>query len=154
MVAGCRLCTWHRWHSMGGFATSIRPLLEPCGSWQVMQLSRPGACSHRNGPRFSAWQLAQLSLIELPSRSILTFCDPCGLWQVVHSILPSRTGMCAARCSLPTCVLWHCTQVSVWLAFLSCAASDFGSCTLWHVAQDMLRESCFPPAHWVCSARE
>ena len=66
MVAGCRLDTWQRWQSIGSFATSIRSLFEPCGSWQVTQFSRPAACSHRNGPRFSAWQVAQASLIELP----------------------------------------------------------------------------------------
>ena len=58
---------WQRWQSIGSFATSIRSLFEPCGSWQVTQFSRPTACSHRNGPRFSAWQVAHASLIELPS---------------------------------------------------------------------------------------
>ena len=87
-------------------------------------------CSHRNGPRFSAWQLVQASLIELPSRSIFTFCDPCGLWQDVHSIfapLSSPTGMCDERCTLFTSLRWHCTQVSSTVAVLSCAFSDFGA---------------------------
>src|SRR3970040_2179580 len=84
---------WQRWHSIGTLATSIRSLFEPCGSWHVTQFSRPTACSNRNGPRFSAWQLAQDSAIELPVLSIFTFCDPCGLWQLVHSILASRAGM-------------------------------------------------------------
>ena len=58
MVAGCRLLTWQRWQSIGALATSIRSLFDPCGSWQLAQFSRPAACSHRKGPRFSAWQLA------------------------------------------------------------------------------------------------
>src|ERR1044072_1770824 len=93
MVAGWRLLTWHRWHSIGALATSMRSLFEPCGSWQLAQFSRPAACSHRNGPRFLAWQLAQASLMVLPVLSIRTLFEPCGLWQEVHSIFPSRTGM-------------------------------------------------------------
>src|SRR3954468_3339808 len=153
MVAGCRLDTWQRWHNIGSLATSIRSLFVPCGSWQLTQFSRPAACSHRNGPRFSAWHVAQASLIELPSRSILTFCDPCGLWHVVHSSLPSRTGMCDDRCTLATSFVWHCTQVSVTVSFFSWASVDFGSCTLWQVVQDMLRESCLLPAQLLCSLR-
>ena len=52
-----------------------------------------GACSHRNGPRFSAWQLVHASSTVVPTFSSLTFVDPCTLWQEVHSSLPSRTGM-------------------------------------------------------------
>ena len=40
---------------------------DPCGSWQVVQLSTTGACSHRNGPRFSAWQLVQLWSMVVPT---------------------------------------------------------------------------------------
>jgi hypothetical protein len=32
------------------------------GVWQLRQLSRTGACSHRNGPRFSAWHAVHVSL--------------------------------------------------------------------------------------------
>src|SRR5512139_491131 len=149
MVAGCRVCTWQRWHSIGSLATSMRSLFEPCGSWQVTQLSRPTACSNRNGPRFSAWQLAHASVIELPSFSILTFCDPCGLWQVVHSSLPSLTGMCDDLWTLLTSFRWHCTQVSICVSVLSCARSDFGACTLWQVVHDTLRASCLLPDHSV-----
>src|SRR5512132_3602931 len=134
MVAGWRECTWQRWQSIGTFATSMRSLLDPCGSWQVTQFSRPTACSHRNGPRFSVWQLAQASVIEVPSLSIFTFCDPCGLWQVVHSILApffSPTGMCDDLCTLLTSLRWHWTQVSCTVSVFNCAFSDFGACTLW-----------------------
>ena len=31
--------------------------LEPCGTWQFEHSSATGACPHRNGPRFSAWQV-------------------------------------------------------------------------------------------------
>ena len=44
----------------------MRSLLLPCESWQVVQLSATGACSHRNGPRFSVWQLVQLSSTVVP----------------------------------------------------------------------------------------
>src|SRR5262245_61447885 len=91
--------------------------------------------------------------MELPSRSIFTFCDPWGLWHVVHSSFPSRTGMCEERWTLATSRLWHCTHVSVTVAFLSWASTDLGSWTLWQVVHDMLRESCLLPAQLVCSER-
>src|SRR5574339_63571 len=144
---------WHRWQSIGTFATSIRSLLDPCGSWQVTQFSRPTACSNRNGPRFSAWQLAQLSATELPSLSIFTFCEPWGLWQEEHASLPSRTGMCCERCTLFTTFWWHWAHVSIWVSVFSCAFSDFGACTLWQVRHDRLRASCLPPDHSLCSER-
>ena len=72
----------------------MRSFDEPCGSWQVAQLSRTGACSHSIGPRISVWQLVQLSTTELPTFSALTLLmEPCGLWHEEHDILPSRTGM-------------------------------------------------------------
>jgi hypothetical protein len=55
IVEGCFVPMWQRWQSIGDFATSIRSLDEPCGSWQLSRLSRPAACSKRNGPRFSVW---------------------------------------------------------------------------------------------------
>src|SRR5678816_2714153 len=149
MVAGCRLWMWHRWQSIGSFATSIRSLFDPCGSWQVTQFSRPTACSHRNGPRFSAWQVAHASVIEVPSLSIFTLFEPCGLWQVVHSILLpffSPTGMCDDLCTLLTSFTWHCTHVSLTVSVFSCAFSDFGVWTLWQLTQPTLRASCLPPA--------
>src|SRR5436309_3324574 len=108
---------------MGCLATSMRSMFEPCASWHVVQLSRVTWWSHRNGPRFSAWQVAHASLTELPSRSILTFCDPCGLWQVVHCILAPfsvPTGLCDDFCTLFTWVRWHCTHVSSTVSVFSC----------------------------------
>src|SRR6478609_4756066 len=140
---------WQRWQSIGSFATSMRSLFDPCGSWQVTQFSRPTACSHRNGPRFSAWQVAHASVIDVPSLSIFTFCDPCGLWQVVHSILLpffSPTGMWEDLWTLSVSFWWHCTHVSEIDAARSCPLSDFGVCTLWQVTQPTLRASCLPPA--------
>src|SRR5262245_54181912 len=93
---GCRVSTWHCWHSRGLAAFSMRSWLLPCGSWQVVQLSVTGACSHRNGPRFSAWQVKQESLSDC-SLSRAGVMLPCGLWHDVHVILPSRTGMCEER---------------------------------------------------------
>src|SRR5262249_11419922 len=99
------------------------------------------------------WQLAHASVIELPSRSIFTFWDPCGLWQVVHSILPSRTGICAARWTLLICGRWHCAHVSEMVSVLSSTFSDFGACTLWQVVQVTLRALCLLPDHSLCSVR-
>src|SRR6187397_640309 len=100
-VAGCLLAMWQRWQSIGMRTTSMRSFDEPCGSWQVAQLSRTGVCSQSIGPRISVWQLVQLSAIELPTRRALTLLiEPCGLWQVEHDILPSRTGMCATARSV------------------------------------------------------
>ena len=58
----------------------MRSLLLPCESWHVVQLSTTGACSHRNGPRFSVWQLVQLWSTVVPARSSFTFTEPCTLW--------------------------------------------------------------------------
>src|SRR5574337_576780 len=54
---GCPVMVWHCWHSIGTGSVSNACWLEPCGSWQVRQSLRTGACSNRNGPRFSAWQV-------------------------------------------------------------------------------------------------
>src|SRR3954469_3990415 len=40
---------------------------------------------------------------------------------------------------------WHEKQVSLWLAILSCALGDLGSCTLWQDVQLTLRRSWTPP---------
>src|SRR5690242_1784551 len=103
---------WHRWQSIVSFVTSMRLLDEPCGSWHVLHFSATGSCSHRNGPRFSAWQLVHDSLTVLPFLSRRTFVDPCGLWQELQSIFPSRTGMCAERCIFDALSGWHLPQVS------------------------------------------
>src|SRR4029078_7256945 len=91
-VAGCRVPMWQRWHSIVSLATSIRPLEDPCASWQVVHFSETGACSHRNGPRFSAWHRWHDSLIVLPPLSRRTLVLPCGSWQLLQSIFPSRIG--------------------------------------------------------------
>ena len=126
---------------------SMRSFDEPCGSWQVAQFSRTGACSHSIGPRISVWQLMQLSATELPTLSALTLLiEPCGLWHVAHAILPSRTGMCAtARSVLATCTRWHVAHSSVAVAATSWLFGDFGLCTLWQVVHDRLRDSCVLP---------
>ena len=48
---------WHSVHRRGRETFSRNSFTEPCGSWQFRQFSRTGACSNRNGPRFSAWHL-------------------------------------------------------------------------------------------------
>src|SRR6185436_167927 len=147
MVAGCRLLTWQRWQSIGALATSMRSLFDPCGSWQLAQFSRPAACSHMNGPRFSAWQLAHDSLTVLPVFSMRTLVDPCGLWQEVQSILPSRSGMWPDFWTFIASCLWQLTHVSTALAVLSCAFADFGLCMLLQLTHDTLRASCRLPCH-------
>jgi hypothetical protein len=138
---------------MGTFACSMRSFEEPCASWHVVQPSRMGACSHRYGPRFSAWQEVQDSLTESPALSSFTFVLPWTSWQEVHSILPSRTGMWPDLLSLATLSLWQVPQSSIWVAVLSCFASDFGLWTLWHVVHARPRDSCWLPSHNACGPR-
>src|SRR3954469_11555759 len=134
---------WQRWQSIGIRTTSMRSFDEPCGSWQVAQFSRTGACSNSVGPRISVWQLVQLSGMELPTLSALTLLiEPCGLWHAEHDILPSRTGMCAeARSVFATCARWQVAHSSVCVALTSWRSVDFGLCTLWQVVHDRLRRS-------------
>src|SRR6476469_3478938 len=129
----------------------MRSLFEPCGSWQLAQFSRPAACSQRNGPRFSVWQLAHASLMVLPVFSIRTLFDPCGLWHEVHSILPSRSGMWPDFLTFIASCLWQVSQVCTTFTVLSCARSDFGLWTLWQVAHDTLRASCMLPCQSACA---
>src|SRR4051794_717732 len=126
---------WQRWHSIGMRTFSIRSFDEPCGSWQVAQFSRTGACSKSIGPRISVWQLVHSSATELPVFRFLTLLiEPCGLWQELHDILPSRTGMCATeRSVLVTCSRWHVAQSWVSVVCTSCRSADFGLWTLWQV---------------------
>src|SRR5690349_24523067 len=74
-VLGCPDITWQRWHRNGRLPASTLSLFAPCGSWQVTQFSRTGACSHRNGPRLSEWQLSQSSLFD-DARSMLFVAVP------------------------------------------------------------------------------
>src|SRR5436190_23877967 len=127
----------------------MRSFDDACGSWQVAQFSRTGACSYSIGPRISAWQVSHSSPTELPVLSALTFVnEPCGLWHDVQFIFPSRTGMCAtARSVLVTCSRWHSWQSAVSVGFTSCRVVDFQLWTLWHVTHDRLRCSCMLPCH-------
>src|SRR5206468_662640 len=103
---------------------------------------------------FSVWQLAQLSLIVLPTFSIRTLVEPCGVWQEVHSILPSRSGMWPDFWTFIASCLWQEMQVSVARTVFSCAFSDFGLWTLWQMTHDTLRASCMPPDQFACAPLE
>src|SRR4029079_2368038 len=140
---------WQRWQSIGMRVTSMRSFDEPCGSWQVAQFSRTGACSKIIGPGISVGQLLHSSATELPVFRFLTLLiEPCGLWQELHDSLPSRTGMCAtARSVLVTCSRWHVAQTCFSVGWTSCRAVDFGLWTLWHVLHERLRRSWPLPSH-------
>src|SRR6187455_1327260 len=97
----------------------MRSFDDPCGSWQVTQPSRDGACSQRYGPRLSAWQEVHSSVDESPVRSIFTLVLPWVLWHVEHCILPSRTGMWPERSSLATLSRWQTAHSSSCVFFLS-----------------------------------
>src|SRR3954447_6302978 len=135
--------------------TSMRSFDDPCGSWQVAQFSRTGACSHSIGPRISVWQLMQSSATELPVLRFFTLLiEPCGLWHELHESFPSRTGIWAtARSVFATCSRWQVTHTWAWVGCTSCRSADFGLCTLWHVVQDRLRRSCALPSQATCSPR-
>src|SRR5512140_2662953 len=111
----------------------MRSLFVPCGSWQVTQAFATGACSHRYGPRLSAWQLAHDSSIVLPVLSSRTFDDPCTLWHEEQDILSSRTGMWFRRYCLLTMLRWQVAQVSASFFARSC----FGPSALWTLWQLM-----------------
>src|SRR5512132_2734859 len=117
--------TWQRWQSIGARATSMRSLEDPCASWHVVHPSRTGAWSNRNGPRFSAWQLMQNSVTVDPVFSRRTLVVPCGEWQEVHSIFPSRTGMCDPRCILAALSRWHGAHVVEIDVPFNCFFSDW-----------------------------
>src|SRR4051812_34566695 len=136
-------------------ATSIRSLEDPCGSWQVAQFSRTGACSKSIGPRISVWQLVRDSTTEFPTFSALTLLiDPCGLWHELQDILPSRTGMCAtARSVLATWRRWQVAHSCVSVGFTSWLCSDCGLWTLWHVAHETLRAACVLDSQPACEPR-
>src|SRR5512140_1596720 len=130
----------------------MRSLFVPCGSWQVTQAFATGACSHRYGPRLSAWQLAHDSSIVLPVLSSRTFDDPCTLWHDEHDILSSRTGMWFRRYCLLTMLRWQLAQTSTSEAAFRCLA-PFDAWMLWHEMQPTLRESCWLPDHSACVLR-
>src|SRR5690349_14536516 len=98
----------------------MRSLFEPCGSWHVTQAFATGACSQRYGPRFSAWQLAQLSSIVVPVLSIRTLVDPWTLWHDEQLSAPSRTGMWLNRFCLLTMFRWQVAHTSASLFAFNC----------------------------------
>src|SRR5262245_17609730 len=108
----------------------MRSFDDPCGSWQGTQLSRTGACSHKNGPRLSAWHDVQLSLTVNPARSRRVFLEPCTLWHDMHSNLPSRTGMWPERSSLFTLSVWQVAHCMVCELAFRKPFSAPGLCTL------------------------
>src|SRR4029453_7895465 len=128
---------------------SMRSFDEPCGSWQVAQFSRTGACSHSIGPRISVWHEVQLSATELPTLSAFTLLiEPCGLWQELHDIFPSRTRMCAtARSVLATFRRGHAGHVAGSVRLISWPLPDSKLWTLWQVVQVRLRDACALPSH-------
>src|ERR1035438_3447955 len=81
-------------------------MLEPCGVWQLVQSSTAGSCSHRNGPRFSAWHCQQVSLTVF-ILSNFGPAAPCGLWQSVHTIFPASIGCVEIFSVSARCSLWH-----------------------------------------------
>ena len=74
---GWNCARWQSWHSQGVRLTSRARCEAPCGRWQVRQSSAAGGCSHRKGPRYSAWQDVQVSL-TVPVRSMAGPGPPCG----------------------------------------------------------------------------
>ena len=110
-----------------------------------MQFSRTGACSQRNGPRFSAWQRVAV-LVDRDLEQLLGYGVPCGLWQLVQFILPSRIGMWLERIRAAFFCRWQAVHSS------NCGlrSSAFGDraapgCGSWQVMQDTLRVSCMEP---------
>src|SRR5512143_571939 len=118
--------------------------LEPWGSWQLAQLSFTGACTHRNGPRFSAWHVKQVSLGEASLRSDWLIV-PCGLWHEVQVILPSRSGMCEVRIVWARFCRWQVPQVSITVSLASWWRGETFSMTLWQFVQATSRDSCALP---------
>ncbi len=78
---------WQLWHNQGGRTFSSGAMLEPCATWQLLQSSEAGGCSHRKGPRLSAWHPKQVSLTVF-ARKEAGPVDPCGLWQSLQVTAP------------------------------------------------------------------
>src|SRR3569832_427172 len=147
MLPGCGVVpAWHCWHRNGERCLSSGATVEPCGVWQFMQSSFADAWFHRNGPRFSAWQLKQVSL-TLAFFSSFGPMEPCGLWQSEHATLPASIGCAEMRCVSARCILWQLAHTSVCVT-LVITASSF-AWTLWqslHVTPFCL---CWPPSQCV-----
>src|SRR5512140_3315530 len=143
---------WQRWHRKGRLPASTLSLFEPCGSWQVRQFSRTGACSHSMGPRLSMWQLSHSSLLDV-ARIMCGPVEPCGLWQLAQFMPPSMIGMWAERASAIFLVRWQVRHSSLVLAFLSmlrCPGSC-ASCMVWQLMHDTLWLACELFSHRNCS---
>jgi hypothetical protein len=56
-VTGWRVALWHEVQSLGSVTLRSRSLMVPWGSWQLLQFSNAGGCSHKKGPRLSVWQV-------------------------------------------------------------------------------------------------
>src|SRR5436190_23014427 len=95
----------------GTFSFSSFTVRPPCGLWQLRQLSSTGACSNMNGPRLSAWQVVQSSLM-LSAFTIAGESAACGLWQLVHLILPSTIGWCDGRMTSARMSRWQVKHTS------------------------------------------
>src|SRR5687768_2535389 len=52
---------WHSWHRNGGRDFNRLAMVVPCGWWQIAQSSCTGGWLCTNGPRFSMWQVKQVS---------------------------------------------------------------------------------------------
>src|SRR3954468_20300466 len=117
---------WHCWQSHGARTRSSGETVEPCGVWQFMQSSLAEACDQRKGPRFSAWQVKQVSLTVFFFSSLLP-TEPCGLWQSEQATLPASIGGVETRCVSARCFLWQLKQTSACVALASTLSA--GRCT-------------------------
>ena len=79
---------------------------DPCGVWQIAQPSTfTAACSKRNGPCLSAWQVVQVSHAGCDNDA--RFSLPCTLWQSVHFIDPSGTRWWNGCANCARSAAWH-----------------------------------------------
>src|SRR4051812_46169837 len=129
---------WHSWHRNGGRCLSRLAIVVPCGSWQMAQLSCTGGWLFTNGPRFSMWQVKQVSLTV--SRTSCLGVPLCTLWHDEQAILPSTIGWCTGRLIWTRCSLWQVKQVSG-CVYLSRTGSR-AAWALWHELQSTSRLAC------------
>src|ERR1035437_7101829 len=78
---------WHSLHSRGRAILSEYCWTVPCGSWQLSQFSRTGACSSRNGPRFERVLQLMLARHALHDRVAVHAGEPT---LFVNAALPHR----------------------------------------------------------------
>ncbi len=77
----------------------MRLWVAPCGLWQVVQESVTGSCSHKKGPRFSAWQLVQVSLTDAFASKVAA-SEPSGFMATAASHQPFGQRMMTAQIDL------------------------------------------------------